>query len=335
MTAEKPLVSFVTPAYNGGKYISECIESVLAQTYETWEYIILNNCSTDDTLDIANNSARLDPRIRVHSNERVLPIMENWNASMRLISPQSIYTKVVHADDKLLPQCAELMVYVAERNPEVGIVGSYSILGNSKRSEVQHTGIPYPVEVVSGHEINRATFLGDYHVFGPPTVPMFRSNLVRQTDKFFDQDILYGDTEVCFRLLVDCDFGFVHQVLSFVRLHEESVSSTVGNPYNREPLEFLGMLEKYGPLVFSRPEYEKVSKKRFNDYYRFLGKNILFGRERGFWDYNRNGFKKIGHSLSYPKVVLGSLKELIFMIFNPVDTYERYSNRRKRLDSNF
>ena len=51
--AASPLVSIVTPVYNGEAYLEECIESVLAQTYTHWEYIIVNNCSTDNTLDIA------------------------------------------------------------------------------------------------------------------------------------------------------------------------------------------------------------------------------------------------------------------------------------------
>ena len=48
-----PLVSILTPVYNGAEFIEQCIESVLAQTYGNYEYIIINNCSKDDTLAIA------------------------------------------------------------------------------------------------------------------------------------------------------------------------------------------------------------------------------------------------------------------------------------------
>ena len=55
---KEPLVSVVTPVYNGEKYLEECIESVLNQTYKNWEYIILNNCSTDRTLEIAEQLSK-------------------------------------------------------------------------------------------------------------------------------------------------------------------------------------------------------------------------------------------------------------------------------------
>ena len=54
----EPLVSVATPVYNGERHLAECIESVLAQTYQNWEYIIVNNCSTDRTREIAESYGR-------------------------------------------------------------------------------------------------------------------------------------------------------------------------------------------------------------------------------------------------------------------------------------
>ena len=51
--ANSASVSVVTPVYNGAEFLAECIESVLAQTYTNWNYTIVNNCSTDETLAIA------------------------------------------------------------------------------------------------------------------------------------------------------------------------------------------------------------------------------------------------------------------------------------------
>jgi glycosyltransferase involved in cell wall biosynthesis len=85
MNMNEPLVSVVTPVYNGETYLAECIESVLAQTYSNWDYLILNNCSTDGTLGIAEEYARRDKRIRIQSNETLLPIIANHNKAFNLI----------------------------------------------------------------------------------------------------------------------------------------------------------------------------------------------------------------------------------------------------------
>ena len=124
-TSKQPLVSVVTPVYNGATDLAQCIESVLAQTFPHWEYIIVNNHSTDGTLEIAERFARMDERIHVYSNDTLLDIIANHNRAFRLISPVSTYCKVVSADDWLFPECLARMVGLAEGSSSVGIVGSY------------------------------------------------------------------------------------------------------------------------------------------------------------------------------------------------------------------
>ena len=120
MMTERPLVSVVTPIYNGEAYLTACIQSVLAQTYPTLEYVIVDNCSTDRSLEIANGYADIAMRIRVVSNSRCLPMLENWNHALRQIDPSSRYCKVLHADDLMFPDCVERMVEVGEAHPRWG-----------------------------------------------------------------------------------------------------------------------------------------------------------------------------------------------------------------------
>src|SRR4030067_1311700 len=111
-----PLVSVVTPVYNGEKYLAECIESVSAQTYKNWEYARVNNCSTDRTREIAERYASMDNRINVYTYEEFVDVIQSHNRALRLISPHSKYCKVVEADDWLFPECVERMVELAELN---------------------------------------------------------------------------------------------------------------------------------------------------------------------------------------------------------------------------
>src|SRR5260370_22149588 len=151
--AQQPLVSVITPVYNGEDFLAECIESVLAQTYQNWDYTIVNNRSADRTLEIAKNYAAKDARIRVHDNRDFLPIIQNHNHAIRQISPDSKYCKVVLADDWLFPECLMKMVALAEAHPGVGLVGAYGLHGDGMH--VMWRGRPFPKTVVTGRGVTR------------------------------------------------------------------------------------------------------------------------------------------------------------------------------------
>ncbi len=184
-TSSQPLVSVVTPAYNEQRRIAQCIESVLAQSYTHWDYLIVNNGSTDDTLEIVQKYAGRDPRIRVISNNALLPAIANFNHGLRQISLRSKYCKILFADDRLFPECLERMVALAEANPSVGIVGAYGLQG----TWVLWQGVPYGNSVVSGHQICRQRLLGGPYVFGSATSVLFRSDLFAAVIRFTTSQI--------------------------------------------------------------------------------------------------------------------------------------------------
>jgi glycosyltransferase involved in cell wall biosynthesis len=208
-TENEPLVSVITPVYNGERFLSECLESVRAQTYSNFEHIIVNNCSTDSTLEIAQDYASRDPRIRIHNNNAFVTALENHNIALKLISPESKYVKIVQADDLIFPECIARMVAVALEYPSVGLVSAYRLEGN----EVTLDGLTYPSPFLTGAEISRQTLLTDLYVFGSPTSLLMRSDLVRSRPVFYDEAsfALEADRAVCYDILKTSDFGFVHR----------------------------------------------------------------------------------------------------------------------------
>ena len=240
---EYPRVSFVTPFFNTEKYLEECIESVLRQSYQNWDYVLVNNRSTDGSVKIAEKYANQFPeRIRVEHNSEFLSQVQNYNHALRFISSGSRYCKVVQADDWLFPDCVKSMVAVAEAHPTVGIVAAYELEGD----EVRLDGLPYPSTAVSGREICRLYFLEGKYLFGTPTSLLLRSDLVRSRDPFYEERLApFEDGHACFDLLKAWDFGFVHQVLTFSRRDNESILSRV-RPFNLEFLIRLSMLVVHG-----------------------------------------------------------------------------------------
>jgi len=312
----QPLVSVVTPVYNGEKYLAECIESVLTQTYANWEYIIVNNYSTDRSLTIAHSYAQQDARIRIHNNQEFVGVIQNHNIAFRQISVESKYCKVVHADDLLFPECIMQMVKVAEANPSVGIVGSYGL------SDVQvlWDGLPYPRTVVSGPEICRQSLLGGPYVFGSPTSLLIRSDHVRNRKAFYNEAHIHADTESCYDVLQTSDFGFVHQILFYNRRHSESVSSSFSERVNSVAVGTLMILKKYGPIYLTPAEHGQCLKQKMDNYYRYLGKSVFQMQDKQFWEFHRNSLKNLGYPLSSIKLFKGFIFEGVDVLLCPVET---------------
>lgn len=327
MDQKEPLVSVVTPVYNGDRYLKECIQSVLSQTYQNWEYIILNNCSTDRTLEIAEHYAKKDKRIRIHNNDALLPIMKNWNHALRQISPESKYCKVVHADDFLFPECLERMVSLSEAYPTIGVVASYGLWGN----RVVADGLPYSTDFISGRELCRMTLLDQIYCFWSPSSLLILSDLIREREFFYNEAFLHADIEACYEVLQESDFGFVHQVLTFIRRHEESMTSLVAAPYNGIMLSNLDLLAKYGPVYLSPDEYKEHFKKKLNIYYGFLARSFFNLREKDFWKYHKETIQNIGYPLSLAKLAITAMLQMSNSPKTTVSTLAKaIANKRKK-----
>jgi glycosyltransferase involved in cell wall biosynthesis len=273
----RALVSVLTPVHNGAKYLAESIESVRRQTYREFEYIILDNKSTDDTARIAEESAAQDARIRVLRPDEFVGIWSNHNRGLRAIAPGSRYVKIVHADDWLYPECLERMVEVAEANPEVGVVSAFRLEGDW----VLHDGLlPYTKQVMHGRELIRRALLGPPWATGSPTSLLFRADFVRATPEFFDESVWHADTDAAYRVLMQSDFGFVHQVLTFTRLHPGALTPLSHRANTFLPQE-LRMNLRYGSAVFSRKEHRKALREWLRAYLWYLAKQAVKLSRRG------------------------------------------------------
>lgn len=115
---EHPLVTVITPTYNHEGYISDCIQSVLNQTYPHWEMIIVDDGSTDNTLETAKKLASHDPRIKVFTqpNVGIFRLGETYNFAVSVSSGK--YLAVLEGDDVWESSKLELQVNAMEKQPE-------------------------------------------------------------------------------------------------------------------------------------------------------------------------------------------------------------------------
>jgi glycosyltransferase involved in cell wall biosynthesis len=293
----QPLVSIVTPFYNTAEYLPECIESVLRQTYENWEYVLVNNCSTDGSAEIAARYAsRFPDKIQVIHTPSFLSQVQNYNFALTCISPDSRYCKMVQADDWIFPDCVRAMVEVAEAHPSVGVVAAYELEGETVRLD----GLPYGSAKVPGRHVGRLYFLKQIYLLGTPTSTLVRSELVRSRHDFYEKRRWpFEDAHACFDLLKTCDFGFVHQVLTYTRRDNDSIFSPM-RALKFELLLRLTSVVVHGQDYLCENEYVRCLKEAESEYFLYLAKCAcaLHPASPEFWKFHRDGLASINYSLN-------------------------------------
>ena len=310
MANVEPLVSIVTPVYNGEKYLAECIESVLRQSYRNFEYIVVDNWSTDGSSEIARKYSEQDERLRIAQPPQHLAMMKNWNFSISQMSEASRYCKVVHADDWLRPRCIERMVQLAEQQPSVGIVSAYRI----EENKAGMRGLPPDQTVFSGSEIGSAALLGEVSVFGSPTQILMRADLVRAATPFYDESLIHADKDACLRMLLTSDLGFISDILSYTRRHNESVTSAV-NTIQPRHVEDLILLKRYGEEYFGR-DFERRWNNAIYSYHRFLARRVISGQDSAFQKYHQEKRETIGLRVDRWRLIW----EVLLQVANFTDT---------------
>lgn len=312
---DQPLVSVVTPFYNTARYLAECIESVLAQSYQCFEYILVDNCSSDGSGEIAARYAQRDPRIRLIRRSELLPQVQNYNAALAEISVQSEYCKIVQADDFIFPECLRLMVQAFEQSESIGLVSAYDL----KADVVRGSGFPYARSPLSGKETAQIYLREGIFPFGSPTTVMYRSSIVRGSQPFYSEGRLHEDTEKCMEILQHWDFAFVPHVLSFLRVDDASISAG-SRSFHPDLLDRYIIVKRYSSSFLECEEAPICEREARKDYYQLLAHSVLRLRGRRFWQYHRQGLETIGEHIDWALVSFRVFGLLLWMLSNPGKT---------------
>lgn len=135
-----PIVSIVLPCYNGAGFLAQSIDSVIAQTFTDWELIIVNDCSKDNSLDIMQQYAEKDSRIRIIDNEHNLKLPGALNRGFR--EAKGKYLTWTSHDNRMGPTMLEEFVNYLDANPDKGLVtacyAAFSLKAGEQLYEVHH-----------------------------------------------------------------------------------------------------------------------------------------------------------------------------------------------------
>ncbi len=217
------LVSIMMPAYNAEKFIAEAIESVLTQTYQQWELLVVNDGSTDNTAAVV--AGFTDPRLKLIEKEN------GGEASARNLAlehSQGEFIAYLDADDAYLPHHLAATVTYLQRHPDRDAVytDGYHVdqAGNRLKSLSSRRRGPF-----EGRLFEPLVLASD--VFGPPLCVVLRHELVAEHRLRYDPRIVIGpDWDFFIRYADLAQFGYMADQTCLYRVHLTNITSQVDVP---------------------------------------------------------------------------------------------------------
>lgn len=204
------------PCFNEERFIGEAIESVLRQDYRDFLLLVVDDCSTDGTLEAVRRFT--DSRIVIHRNRRNLGLYQNQNRC--LVLAKTGYVKILCADDILDPTCLAEQAAVLDREPTVALVFGASQVIDSRGKVLLKRRFSSPGKL-EGRELVRTILTSGRNPLGEPSGVMFRKSIVDEHHLRLRSDEYrhVADLEFWMQLLEHGDGYYMDRKLFSFRLH--------------------------------------------------------------------------------------------------------------------
>jgi len=255
-----PRISVLMPAYNVEKYVGEAIESILNQTFTDFEFIIINDGSTDNTAKIIQEYAKQDKRIRFIDNKKNQGLIAVLNQGLDLCTGE--YIARMDSDDISLPERFEKQIKYMDEHPECGVVGGfgYCFFSDGAKGYVWKK----PEHVLYGDLLNRNPMIH-------PTVLMRKSVLDEHNIKY-SNEYKHAEDYALWADLINCTQ--LHNIPEIV-LHYRCHGNNVGIVYH--DLQYQNSMKLRTRLKKSLTNDPILTRILTNSYQDVIEEFYLFG----------------------------------------------------------
>jgi glycosyltransferase involved in cell wall biosynthesis len=228
----KPLVSVCVPTYNNSKYIGETIQSVLDQSYEHFELLVVDDCSSDETYEILQKFD--DERIAISRNDLNMGAARNWNAVIGRAKGQ--YVKLLCGDDLLYRNCLEEQVNAMSIGGSgVSIVASRrDIIDEDGRVLFSGLGLRGMSDVVKRDKALRCIIRSGTTPLGEPVAVLMRTMALKKTAGFRAHTGSMLDVDMWCQLVALGDLYAQRETLAAFRVQDQSWSHAAARSKARE-----------------------------------------------------------------------------------------------------
>jgi len=248
------LISVCIPVYNGEEFIKDAIDSVLNQTHTNFEIIIVDNQSTDATLQFVKQYS--DSRIRVFQNNSNIGLIPNWNKALEYTKGK--YIKILPADDILLPDCLRLQAMVLENDnaKKIALVcGRRNIIDKNGKT-IFTRGFSSKAKIIPGPVAINKVIRSGGNIIGEGGAVMFRKEILALTGNF-NSDIFYVlDLDLWFKMLLHGHLAVIPETISGFRVSGNSSSVKI---VKKQKEDYFAFIKK----IYGQKEYQ-LSRTSYN-----------------------------------------------------------------------
>ena len=229
------LISIGIPTYNNEETISKTIESLISQSFESWECFITDDSDSDNTINAAKRAIGHDARFTVIKNSKRLGAAGNWNKALSHATGK--YFRLLCADDLLSKDATELQFQALERNPSSVIcTGRRSIINSKGKVLIKNRGLNITSESLSAEEATNMFIKKGTNFFGEPSFALFKTDVLRDSGGFSDSWNYLIDVESYLRCLKSGGLVVLNENIGAFRISSNSWSATLSNEQRAETI---------------------------------------------------------------------------------------------------
>jgi glycosyltransferase involved in cell wall biosynthesis len=289
MNENKPLVSIISPTYNHEKFIDDCIKSVLAQTYDNWEMIIIDDGSNDNTFSIAQDYAKKDARIKVFTQENIgiFRLGESYNFALSKCNGK--YVAILECDDVWLPEKLTVQIDVMEKRPDCVLSWGMAYLSSVDLSENYYLA-PQNIEdqqLFNNNPIGSFLKKFIYTTLIPALTIVIRKDELQALGGFVQKyNLPLVDIPTTLELLLRGEFAFIDQPLGHWRIYPTQVTKTYTGQMTSSYYLLIQELMQRNPQFFAQ---HGLTKKLIDNH--FSARLVVSYSRSGRYKLIRKDFK--------------------------------------------
>lgn len=231
-----PLVSVIVPVYNHEKFIGETIQKVISQTYQNWEMLVVNDCSTDGSWKIIKELARKDDRIRTFKNKKNRGLVLNWKFLIN--NSRGEFVAFLEGDDFFYRNNLRKKMKIFEEYPDVGMVYCNFNVVNEKGEVItkNHNKFQH-IKTYRNESIEPSEYLySKYHLVNSYGQVMVRKCIFDKigyprTLDYTEKVFLPSDWDFNFRVSTQNKIYFTDDILFAYRRHSNNCSYNAAKAY--------------------------------------------------------------------------------------------------------